>query len=91
MRRLPHDKVIARLEKSYKGFENSVIESSAEFITINAEEMLTDRNNNKIFDYWAKSGLYEIGVITHLNRWVQRNGWLFQWVNPEVIKLYPLD
>lgn len=91
MRRLSHDRVISRLDKSYKGFENSVVESSAECITINAEEGLTDRNDNFIFDYWAESGLYEFGVIAHLNRWVQRNGWWFQWVNPGVIKLYPLD
>lgn len=90
---LTSDRVIARLEKSYAGFEESVVqgESGPECIVINAEAGLEDRNGNSIFDYWSDSGVYEIGVVAHLNRWANRNGWWFQWVNPGCIKMYPLD
>jgi len=90
MRRLSHERVIARLEKSYKGFEKSVVESSPEGITFSAENGLTDRNGNEIFDYWTTSGLYEIGVIAHLNRWAQRNGWWFEWQDAGTMCLHPL-
>lgn len=91
MRRLSFERVISRLEKSYNGFKDSVVDANAECIVINAEAGLEDRNGNEIFDYWTTSGLYAIGVIEHLDRWVKRNGWWFQWENAGVIKLYPLD
>lgn len=89
---LDKNRVIARLEKSYEGFERSVITWEDDLnetrIRVSAEDGLTDRNGNFIFNVHATNGLYTFGVVTHLHRWLNRNGWSTEWINNGEIHLW---
>lgn len=50
---------------------------------------VVDRKDNRIFDYYSDSSSYDIGVIYHLNRWANRNGWWFEWNDPGTIMMWP--
>jgi len=93
MRTLSRDQVIARLEKSYEGFERSVIEWEDDLdgtrIRVSAEDGLVDRNGDELFSYWNIAGEnYTLGVVSHLHRWLDRNGWAPEWINAGEIHLW---
>jgi hypothetical protein len=83
MRNLSKAAVISRLEKSYPGFEASVIQWDSEDpakMRISAEDGLEDRNGDRLFEMYG-SGERTFGVISHLHRWLDRNGWACEWIN----------
>jgi hypothetical protein len=93
MKRLSKKQLIARLEKSYEGFDRSVIEWEDDLngtrIRVSAEDGLTDRNGNELFSYWDMAGeRYTLGVVNHLNSWLNRNGWWAEWINAGEIYLW---
>ena len=51
---------------------------------------VTDRKGMPIFNYYAETSSYHFGVIYHLDRWANRNGWMFEWYDPGTITMYPL-
>lgn len=89
---LDSNRVIDRLEKSYKGFERSVTSWEDDLngtrIRVSAEDGLADRNGNLLFDIHAVGGIYTFGVIGHLHRWLDRNGWSTEWINNGEIHLW---
>jgi len=89
-RSLTKKQVISRLEKSYPGFERSVIgwdDEDPAKMRISAEDGLTDRNGDRIFEMYGQ-GDYTMGVVSHLYRWLDRNGWAHEWINPGEMHLW---
>jgi len=61
-------------------------------IVMSAEDGTTDRNGIPLFDYWelaSSEEVYTFGVVNHLNRWAERAGWYFEWINPGTMCLRP--
>ena len=50
---------------------------------------VVDRKGNRIFHYYAESNSYDFGVIYHLNKWANRNGWWFEWNDSGTIMMWP--
>jgi len=91
MRVLSQEQVEARLEKAYPGFERSVIgwdDQTDGMMRISAEDGLEDRNGDCIFDHYGSGDKYTMGVISHLYRWLQRNGWTHEWINNGELHLW---
>jgi hypothetical protein len=85
--------MMQRLEKSYPGMFISMTEDfngSEGGIWLSGEDGIEDRNGNQIFNYYAESENYTFGVINHLDRWAERNGWYFEWNDPGTIMMWEI-
>jgi len=89
MRVSSKERVIEILENKYEGFK--VIEwdnDDPAKMRISAEDGLTDRNGDYLFDKFDNSDKYTFGVVSHLYRWLQRKGWTPEWINNGEIHLW---
>lgn len=59
-------------------------------IWMSAEDGTVDRKGIEIFDYYGPHSLYELGVVKHLNAYVERHGWYFEWYDAGTIFLWEL-
>ena len=70
-----YDRMKCRTSEDFCGAEGG--------IWIAADDGIKDRKGMPLFDYYDgvsyTSGKYEFGVIYHLHRWAERNGWFFEW------------
>ena len=80
-----------------RAYPNQHIKTSEEFnssyqggIWMSAENGTIDRKGNQIFSYYSDSESYEFGVVKHLNSYVERHGWYFEWYDAGTIMLYTL-
>ena len=91
-KQLSKERVIQTLENKYPGFETSICgwDSDDEAkIRFSAEDGLTDRNGDELFNYYDMSGeRYTFGVVTHLHRWLDRKGWACEWINAGEMHLW---
>tara|TARA_R110000850_G_scaffold10324_8_gene37022 strand:- start:678 stop:965 length:288 start_codon:yes stop_codon:yes gene_type:complete len=74
------------IEALQRAYPNQHIKTSEEFgdsyqggIWLSGEDGTVDRSGSLIFDYYAEGSNYEFGVVKHLNAYVQRHGWYFEW------------
>jgi hypothetical protein len=47
-----------------------------------------DKRGAELFNYYAESSLYEMGVIAHLAAWANRHGWYFEYYDPGTIFMW---
>ena len=89
---LSREQLISRLEKAYPEMKCMLTEDfngSEGGIWLSAEDGICDRNGRLLFNYWTSDFKnYELGVVSHLERFVQRNGWFFEWNDAGTIMLW---
>ena len=96
IRVLPRERVIGRLNREYPGLDAVPVEEfSSDYsdgIWIKGSESgLVDRNGTPLFDYYQQDGdskLYNMGIVAHLERWAQRNGWYFEWYDAGTVMMF---
>ena len=92
MRVISRDQMIAKLKKAYPSLFISTTEEfngSEGGIWLSGEDGTTDRNGNVLFNYWSEDHTNRtFGVINHLNNFVERNGWFFEWNDAGTIMLW---
>ena len=52
-----------------------------------------DRDGLPLFDYWQedyREVLYTMGQRNHFYRFLERNGWYFEWINSEEATIAPI-
>ena len=84
--------MISKLEKAYPTMNCMLTEDfngSKGGIWLSAEDGITDRNGRLLFNYWTEdSRNYQLGVVNHLERFANRNGWYFEWNDAGTIMLW---
>jgi hypothetical protein len=90
---ISRESMINKLERAYPEMKCMLTEDfngSEGGIWLSAEDGITDRNGSLLFDYWAgdEGGKRQLGVIAHLERFANRNGWFFEWNDAGTIMLW---
>jgi len=89
--------IINKLNKAYPGINAVPIEEFGEGYTDGvwikgSEDGLVDRDATPLFDYYADyssyDSKYDIGIVYHLARWAERNGWYFEWYDAGTIMMF---
>lgn len=76
-----HIKKASDFSEKYKGSTG---------IWMSAEDGTEDRKGNQIFDYYDDSDSRTFGVINHLNAFVERHGWYFEWYDAGTMMLWEI-
>ncbi len=86
------DYIISKLEQKYPQMNCRTTEEfdgQSGGIWISAEDGIEDRKGNLLFNQWSDSSSYNCGVVYHLNRWANRNGWWFEWYDGGTMMIWP--
>jgi hypothetical protein len=79
-----------------KAYPTQFISTTEEFsgteggIWLSGEDGTVDRKGVKIFNYYNMSDQYELGVVAHLDQYVECHGWYFEWYDAGTIMLWKL-
>jgi len=93
---ISREALVSKLEKSYPKMNVRVTEDffcagdCNTGIWLCGEDDIVDKKGSQIFSYYNDSTKYKFGVINHLVRFLERNGWYPEWYDAGTIMLYPL-
>tara|TARA_R110000851_G_scaffold28466_1_gene79307 strand:+ start:2444 stop:2728 length:285 start_codon:yes stop_codon:yes gene_type:complete len=89
------DALISKIKTTHPG---QFIKTAEEFspsqfkdsdgIWLSGESGVLDKKGKRIFSYYNDNSSYENGVIRHLNKMVEKQGWYFEWYDAGTIMIF---